>query len=179
MTDNIKEKEYRGTRRKVQEVLRRLNTKQGNTSEVHSSGYNIVERSDKNVVCITNMPLTCSIRNYVSSIHDSSIWNVPQHLPERGPDINVRKGKLFVLKLNLIGHDMACSLFPRFESLEPEMNNQASRVAVVNQIARQLMHNGHPSEKNIKAQQDKLNNRQVEPFTDRRHTISCHTEAVA
>nr|XP_046186100.1 spectrin beta chain, non-erythrocytic 1-like isoform X1 [Oncorhynchus gorbuscha] len=47
----------------------------------------------------------------------------------------------------------------RFESLEPEMNNQASRVAVVNQIARQLMHNGHPSEKNIKAQQDKLNTR--------------------
>ncbi|XP_010225367.1 PREDICTED: spectrin beta chain, non-erythrocytic 1-like, partial [Tinamus guttatus] len=45
----------------------------------------------------------------------------------------------------------------RFESLEPEMNNQASRVAVVNQIARQLMHSGHPSEKEIKAQQDKLN----------------------
>ena len=53
------------------------------------------------------------------------------------------------------------SSFSRFESLEPEMNNQASRVAVVNQIARQLMHNGHPSEKDIKAQQDKLNNRQV------------------
>lgn len=49
----------------------------------------------------------------------------------------------------------------RFESLEPEMNNQASRVAVVNQIARQLIHNGHPSEKDIKAQQDKLNTRQV------------------
>ncbi|KAI3352715.1 hypothetical protein L3Q82_020167 [Scortum barcoo] len=47
----------------------------------------------------------------------------------------------------------------RFESLEPEMNNQASRVAVVNQIARQLMHSGHPSEKDIKSQQDKLNNR--------------------
>uniref|UniRef100_A0A3Q3FUC8 Spectrin beta chain n=1 Tax=Labrus bergylta TaxID=56723 RepID=A0A3Q3FUC8_9LABR len=47
----------------------------------------------------------------------------------------------------------------RFESLEPEMNNQASRVAVVNQIARQLMHNGHPSEREIKSQQDKLNNR--------------------
>lgn len=47
----------------------------------------------------------------------------------------------------------------RFESLEPEMNNQASRVAVVNQIARQLMHSGHPSEKEIKAQQDKLNTR--------------------
>lgn len=37
------------------------------------------------------------------------------------------------------------------------MNNQASRVAVVNQIARQLIHSGHPSEKNIKTQQDKLN----------------------
>lgn len=49
--------------------------------------------------------------------------------------------------------------FFRFESLEPEMNNQASRVAVVNQIARQLMHSGHPSEKEIKAQQDKLNTR--------------------
>lgn len=47
----------------------------------------------------------------------------------------------------------------RFESLEPEMNNQASRVAVVNQVARQLIHNGHPSEKEIKSQQDKLNTR--------------------
>uniref|UniRef100_A0A3Q1JCC8 Spectrin beta chain n=1 Tax=Anabas testudineus TaxID=64144 RepID=A0A3Q1JCC8_ANATE len=47
----------------------------------------------------------------------------------------------------------------RFESLEPEMNNQASRVAVVNQVARQLIHSGHPSEKEIKTQQDKLNTR--------------------
>ncbi|XP_054594490.2 spectrin beta chain, non-erythrocytic 1 isoform X1 [Nothobranchius furzeri] len=47
----------------------------------------------------------------------------------------------------------------RFESLEPEMNSQASRVAVVNQVARQLVHSGHPSEKEIKAQQDKLNTR--------------------
>lgn len=47
----------------------------------------------------------------------------------------------------------------RFESLEPEMNNQASRVAVVNQVARQLLHSGHPSEKEIKAQQDTLNTR--------------------
>lgn len=46
------------------------------------------------------------------------------------------------------------------------MNNQASRVAVVNQIARQLMHNGHPSEKDIKAQQDKLNNRYTEGTWD-------------
>uniref|UniRef100_A0A452QQR4 Spectrin beta chain, non-erythrocytic 1 n=1 Tax=Ursus americanus TaxID=9643 RepID=A0A452QQR4_URSAM len=57
----------------------------------------------------------------------------------------------------------------RFESLEPEMNNQASRVAVVNQIARQLMHSGHPSEK-IKAQQDKLNTRwsQFRELVDRK-----------
>ncbi|KAM9068184.1 spectrin beta chain, non-erythrocytic 1 isoform X3 [Sarcophilus harrisii] len=58
----------------------------------------------------------------------------------------------------------------RFESLEPEMNNQASRVAVVNQIARQLMHSGHPSEKDIKAQQDKLNTRwsQFRELVDRK-----------
>ncbi|XP_006873598.1 PREDICTED: spectrin beta chain, non-erythrocytic 1 isoform X2 [Chrysochloris asiatica] len=58
----------------------------------------------------------------------------------------------------------------RFESLEPEMNNQASRVAVVNQIARQLMHSGHPSEKKIKAQQDKLNTRwsQFRELVDRK-----------
>ncbi|XP_065815488.1 spectrin beta chain, non-erythrocytic 1 isoform X3 [Labrus bergylta] len=47
----------------------------------------------------------------------------------------------------------------RFESLEPEMNNQASRVAVVNQVARQLLHSEHPSEKEIKSKQDKLNTR--------------------
>lgn len=58
----------------------------------------------------------------------------------------------------------------RFESLEPEMNSQASRVAVVNQIARQLMHSGHPSEKDIKAQQDKLNTRwsQFRELVDRK-----------
>ncbi|NXW16790.1 SPTB2 protein, partial [Circaetus pectoralis] len=58
----------------------------------------------------------------------------------------------------------------RFESLEPEMNNQASRVAVVNQIARQLVHSGHPSEKEIKAQQDKLNTRwsQFRELVDRK-----------
>ncbi|XP_061823762.1 spectrin beta chain, non-erythrocytic 1 isoform X1 [Nerophis lumbriciformis] len=47
----------------------------------------------------------------------------------------------------------------RFESLEPEMNSQASRVAVVNQVARQLIHSQHPGEKEIKSQQDKLNTR--------------------
>uniref|UniRef100_A0AAR2IQW5 Spectrin beta chain n=1 Tax=Pygocentrus nattereri TaxID=42514 RepID=A0AAR2IQW5_PYGNA len=58
----------------------------------------------------------------------------------------------------------------RFESLEPEMNSQASQVAVVNQIARQLIHSGHPSEKEIKSQQDKLNNRwsQFRDLVDRK-----------
>lgn len=39
------------------------------------------------------------------------------------------------------------------------MNSQASRVAVVNQVARQLIHSEHPSEKDIKSRQDKLNTR--------------------
>ncbi|KAG9260090.1 spectrin beta chain, non-erythrocytic 1-like isoform X2 [Astyanax mexicanus] len=58
----------------------------------------------------------------------------------------------------------------RFDSLEPEMNSQASRVAVVNQIARQLIHSGHPSEKEIKGQQDKLNTRwsQFRDLVDRK-----------
>ncbi|KAL2086658.1 hypothetical protein ACEWY4_017717 [Coilia grayii] len=61
----------------------------------------------------------------------------------------------------------------RFESLEPETNNQASRIAVVNQIARQLIHNGHPSEKDIKAQQDKLNTRwsQFRELVDRKKEL--------
>uniref|UniRef100_A0A8B9KGT6 Spectrin beta chain n=1 Tax=Astyanax mexicanus TaxID=7994 RepID=A0A8B9KGT6_ASTMX len=58
----------------------------------------------------------------------------------------------------------------QFDSLEPEMNSQASRVAVVNQIARQLIHSGHPSEKEIKGQQDKLNTRwsQFRDLVDRK-----------
>ncbi|TKS67942.1 Spectrin beta chain, non-erythrocytic 1 [Collichthys lucidus] len=72
-------------------------------------------------------------------IDEKELWLNSMEIPEKLEDLEV------------IQH--------RFESLEPEMNNQASRVAVVNQIARQLMHNGHPSEKDIKTQQDKLNNR--------------------
>lgn len=41
------------------------------------------------------------------------------------------------------------------------MNSQASRVAVVNQVARQLVHSGHPGETQIRAQQDQLNTRRV------------------
>ncbi|XP_033000978.1 spectrin beta chain, non-erythrocytic 1 isoform X2 [Lacerta agilis] len=72
-------------------------------------------------------------------IDEKEQWLINMEIPEKLEDLEV------------IQH--------RFESLEPEMNNQASRVAVVNQIARQLIHNGHPSEKEIKAQQDKLNTR--------------------
>ncbi|KAJ8250803.1 hypothetical protein COCON_G00227250 [Conger conger] len=72
-------------------------------------------------------------------IAEKEQWLVNMHIPEKLEDLEV------------IQH--------RFESLEPEMNSQASRVAVVNQIARQLIHSGHPSEKEIKAQQDKLNTR--------------------
>ncbi|XP_064174889.1 spectrin beta chain, non-erythrocytic 1-like isoform X2 [Anguilla rostrata] len=72
-------------------------------------------------------------------IDEKEQWLNSMHIPEKLEDLEV------------IQH--------RFESLEPEMNNQASRVAVVNQIARQLIHSGHPSEKEIKAQQDKLNTR--------------------
>lgn len=55
-------------------------------------------------------------------------------------------------------HRPMMSVF-RFESLEPEINSQASRVAAVNQIASQLSQGGHPSEREIKIQQDKLNTR--------------------
>ncbi|XP_063047258.1 spectrin beta chain, non-erythrocytic 1-like isoform X3 [Engraulis encrasicolus] len=72
-------------------------------------------------------------------IDEKELWLNSMQIPEKLEDLEV------------IQH--------RFESFEPEMNAQASRVAVVNQIARQLIHSGHPSEKEIKAQQDKLNTR--------------------
>ncbi|TRY96365.1 hypothetical protein DNTS_033741 [Danionella cerebrum] len=72
-------------------------------------------------------------------IDEKELWLNSMEIPEKLEDLEV------------IQH--------RFESLEPEMNSQASRVAVVNQIARQLIHSGHPSEKDIKTQQDKLNTR--------------------
>ncbi|XP_069033280.1 spectrin beta chain, non-erythrocytic 1 isoform X1 [Embiotoca jacksoni] len=72
-------------------------------------------------------------------IDEKELWLNSMEIPEKLEDLEV------------VQH--------RFESLEPEMNNQASRVAVVNQVARQLIHSAHPSEKEIKAQQDKLNTR--------------------
>jgi len=47
----------------------------------------------------------------------------------------------------------------RFETFDQEMNANASRVAVVNQIARQLLHVEHPNSKEILARQNKLNQR--------------------
>ncbi|XP_066482056.1 spectrin beta chain, non-erythrocytic 1 isoform X2 [Tiliqua scincoides] len=83
-------------------------------------------------------------------IDEKELWLNNMEIPEKLEDLEV------------IQH--------RFESLEPEMNSQASRVAVVNQISRQLIHSGHPSEKEIKAQQDKLNTRwsQFRELVDRK-----------
>ncbi|CAL8390819.1 unnamed protein product, partial [Arctogadus glacialis] len=72
-------------------------------------------------------------------IEEKEQWLSSMEIPERLEDLEV------------VQH--------RFESLEPEMNSHASRVAVVNQVARQLLHSGHPTETEIKAQQDKLNTR--------------------
>lgn len=47
----------------------------------------------------------------------------------------------------------------RFEGFEQEMNANASRVAVVNQLARQLLHVEHPNSEEILAQQNHLNDR--------------------
>ncbi|XP_078674532.1 spectrin beta chain, non-erythrocytic 1-like isoform X31 [Branchiostoma floridae x Branchiostoma belcheri] len=47
----------------------------------------------------------------------------------------------------------------RFEGLEQEMNAQASRVAVVNQLGRQLLQNQHPNSNEIMARQNQLNSR--------------------
>ncbi|XP_078452118.1 spectrin beta chain, non-erythrocytic 1-like isoform X1 [Lampetra planeri] len=63
----------------------------------------------------------------------------------------------------------------RFEGFEPEMNSQASRIAVVNQLARQLMHAGHPSEQDIKAKQDHLNS----VWSDFRELVDQKKEALS
>lgn len=45
----------------------------------------------------------------------------------------------------------------RYDGFDKEMNANASRVAVVNQLARQLLHVEHPNSEEIKARQDHLN----------------------
>lgn len=47
----------------------------------------------------------------------------------------------------------------RFEGFEQEMNANASRLAVVNQLARQLLHVEHPNSEEILARQNQLNQR--------------------
>ncbi len=47
----------------------------------------------------------------------------------------------------------------RFETLDQDMNNQASKVATVNELARQLLHVDHPNSDEILQRQNKLNAR--------------------
>lgn len=47
----------------------------------------------------------------------------------------------------------------RFETFEQEMNSNASRVAVVNQLARQLINNQHPASQDINNRVNQLNHR--------------------
>ena len=45
----------------------------------------------------------------------------------------------------------------RFVTFDQEMNNNASKVAVVNQLARQLLHNEHPNSDEVVERQNQLN----------------------
>lgn len=44
----------------------------------------------------------------------------------------------------------------RYSGFDKEMNSNASRVAVVNQLARQLLHVEHPNSEQIVARQNKV-----------------------
>ena len=50
----------------------------------------------------------------------------------------------------------------RYDGFDREMNANASRVAVVNQLARQLLHVEHPNSDDIVARQNQLNGRWAE-----------------
>ena len=52
----------------------------------------------------------------------------------------------------------------RFETLEADMNNQSSKVATVNELARQLLHVDHPNADEILQRQNKLNARYIKEF---------------
>lgn len=52
----------------------------------------------------------------------------------------------------------------RFDTFEQEMNYNASRVAGVNQIARQLLQTNHPNSRDIMNRQNQLNQRLVTPY---------------
>ncbi|KAG5278564.1 hypothetical protein AALO_G00100320 [Alosa alosa] len=109
-----------------------------------------------------------SYRPVVDALHEQA-----KALPAHHADSDEVKGRLAGIEERYAELEDLEVVQHRFESLEPEMNSQASRIAVVNQIARQLIHNGHPSEKDIKAQQDKLNTRwsQFRELVDRKKEL--------
>lgn len=62
----------------------------------HSAGFNILEHSDRNRQCSSNMPLIFTVRTHIGSIHGISICNVQEHLAtEHGP---VKKHNIAKLK---------------------------------------------------------------------------------
>ncbi|KAM3717265.1 Spectrin beta chain [Dirofilaria immitis] len=60
----------------------------------------------------------------------------------------------------------------RFETLGADMNNQATKVATVNELARQLLHVDHPNSDEILQRQNKLNARwaQLRDMVDQKRT---------
>uniref|UniRef100_A0A673BR35 Spectrin beta chain n=1 Tax=Sphaeramia orbicularis TaxID=375764 RepID=A0A673BR35_9TELE len=141
---------YRPVIEALHEQSRTLPEEKANSEEVQSRLAGIEERY-KEVVELTRLRKQAlqdalALYKMLSEANACEVW-----IDEKEQWLNSMAIPEKLEDLEVIQH--------RFESLEPEMNNQASRVAVVNQVARQLIHSGHPSEKEIKAQQDKLNTR--------------------
>lgn len=64
----------------------------------------------------------------------------------------------------------------RFETLEPEMNNIASRIADVNQVAEQLLNSDNCNKEQINQTHDQLNDRYMHKHTIKHNTAACvHT----
>uniref|UniRef100_A0A1A7Y081 Spectrin beta chain n=1 Tax=Iconisemion striatum TaxID=60296 RepID=A0A1A7Y081_9TELE len=141
---------YRPVVEALHEQARTLPPEKANSEEVQNRLAGIEERY-KEVVELTRLRKQAlqdalSLYKMLSEASACELW-----IDEKEQWLNSMEIPEKLEDLEVIQH--------RFESLEPEMNSQASRVAVVNQVARQLIHSGHPSEKEIKAQQDKLNTR--------------------
>ncbi|XP_051273932.1 spectrin beta chain, non-erythrocytic 1 isoform X3 [Dicentrarchus labrax] len=141
---------YRPVIDALHEQSRTLPPEKANSEEVQSRLAGIEERY-KEVVELTRLRKQAlqdalALYKMLSEANACEVW-----IDEKEQWLNSMEIPEKLEDLEVVQH--------RFESLEPEMNNQASRVAVVNQVARQLIHSGHPSEKEIKAQQDKLNTR--------------------
>uniref|UniRef100_A0A671WL04 Spectrin beta chain n=1 Tax=Sparus aurata TaxID=8175 RepID=A0A671WL04_SPAAU len=141
---------YRPVIEALHEQSRTLPPEKANSEEVQNRLAGIEERY-KEVVELTRLRKQAlqdalSLYKMFSEANACEVW-----IDEKEQWLNSTEIPEKLEDLEVVQH--------RFESLEPEMNSQASRVAVVNQVARQLIHNGHPSEKEIKSQQDKLNTR--------------------